>query len=145
MRQLLLFIALLSAPAFAACPNISGNFNCSDGTGSYSQSFTTAVDGNGVTIYTINDTQVITDGKPYPVPGTFMPNGKYTATCDTTGKVLVHAEGPFQWGSDAGYLKFDISAYLSGSVLMMGEHEDYLPVQGAERTSDTALTCTPAP
>jgi len=145
MRQLILFIALTSAPAFAACPNISGNFNCSDGNETYQETFSTAVDGNGVTIYTLDDTQIITDGQPRPTPGTLMPNGKYTATCDTTNKVLVHAEGPFQWGSDAGYLKFDMSAYMSGTVLKIDQHEDYLPVQGAERTSDTALTCTPAP
>jgi hypothetical protein len=145
MRKLFLFMALTSAPAFAACPNITGQFNCTDGNGNYQETFATSVDQNGVTTYTLDQTQVVADGQPRPVPGTLMPNGKYTATCDAVSKVLVHIEGPYAWGSTSGYLKFDISTFYVGSYLEMDQHQDFLPVEGPEQFSDVKLTCTPAP
>src|SRR6201999_5078 len=92
MRKLILFAAFVSAPAFAACPQVNGTFNCTSGSTSAQLTFKTSMQ-NGATVYTLNGVDFITDGQPHPTPGTLMPNGKYTATCDASGKVLVHAEG----------------------------------------------------
>ena len=141
MKLLIILAATFCASFALACPQLSGHFQCNFGNGAETTTITQEQRADGVTVYTINSMEVITDGIAHPYQDS-RSSGTYTATCNAALLQVVSKGDLLDQGEKVGFLDIVISMLKNNTGLTI-QMKGQLLHQGKSIAIDEFSKCTP--